>query len=462
MQRQLDEIIDFRQFFFKILKNWFFFILSIALCLIIAFTYNRYSHELYSSETSILIKEENTMITASDLLYENSLSNKQKSLENKTLMLKSFPLIYSTLQQLKYDIAYFIVGNIMVTESFHAPVIVTCNNVKLLAGKSVTIEIINDNEFLFNHNDKKTRMNFGNEFSFYNTSLVVDKNPRYKISSVEVPSTVVKFRNLISLAQNYQNKIKIYQNDKKSTVINISILEEDQLKGVYFLNQLTENYINQEIDEKNTASINTVNFINKQLMEMSDSLSLIEQRIQDYKNNNNITDLSLKAQSIYSNIVTVETDLAKQRRVNSYYNYLENYIEKGEDLEGIRVPTAFGVDDASLNLLITQLVEIQIKKNILIDGGQVNNPAIAQYNRETKQLMLNLLEAISSSRSANAVIIKDLDSRISKMESELSDIPQVERELLSIERLQSISENIYIFLLQKRAEAMITSSSNVS
>ena len=125
-------------------------------------------------------------------------------------------------------------------------------------------------------------------------------------------------------------------------------------------------------------------------MEMSDSLSLIEQRIQDYKNNNNITDLSLKAQSIYSNIVTVETDLAKQRRVNSYYNYLEEYIQKGEDLEGVRVPTSFGVDDASLNLLITQLVEIQIKKNILLDGGQINNPAIAQYNRETKQLLLNL------------------------------------------------------------------------
>ena len=87
------------------------------------------------------------------------------------------------------------------------------------------------------------------------------------------------------------------QKERESTVINISILEEDQAKGVVFLNKLTENYINSEISEKNRASKNTVSFINSQLKEMSDSLSLIEEQMQEYKDDNKITDLSLKAQS---------------------------------------------------------------------------------------------------------------------------------------------------------------------
>ena len=194
---------------------------------------------------------------------------------------------------------------------------------------------------------------------------------------------------------------------------------------------------------------------------MRDSLSLIERQIQEYKNKNQITDLSLKAQTIYTNIVSVETELAKSKSLRNYYNYLENYIHRENELESISVPTSFGVNDISLNLLIAQLVEIQIKKNILVDGGQINNPAIAQYNRKTKQLLLNLKEAISTTKSANNLVIKDFKNRINSMESSLGDIPEVERKLLSIERLQAISENIYIFLLKKRAEAKITASANL-
>ena len=48
----------------------------------------------------------------------------------------------------------------------------------------------------------------------------------------------------------YQKKILISQKERESTVINISILEEDQAKGVAFLNKLTENYIHNEIMKK--------------------------------------------------------------------------------------------------------------------------------------------------------------------------------------------------------------------
>ena len=98
---------------------------------------------------------------------------------------------------------------------------------------------------------------------------------------------------------------------------------------VVFLYKLIDNYISNELIQKNLAAKNTVDFINLQLAKMSDSLALIEQQIQEYKNKNSVTDLSLKAQSIYTNIVNLETELAKTKTMNNYFNYLNNYLVLG-------------------------------------------------------------------------------------------------------------------------------------
>ena len=367
MANSLDEIVDFKQFVFKLARNWFFLLLSLLLAFTVAYAYNRYSTELFNVETSILIKEDNSLSSASDLIYER-VSSSSKILENKELMIKSYPLIYKTLEDLAFDITYYIEGNVKVTETFESPIILKCKNAQFLKGKKIKISIIDENSFalidLFTQKEQIRK--FNEKFLFYDVEVSVENNINFSADSeLEIPITIVQFYSLQSLSQIYQQRLVVFQEDRESTVINISILTADERKGVVFLNRLIYNYINDEIAEKNLASINTVNFINNQLAEMSDSLALIEQQIQHYKNNNNVTDLSLKAQSIYTNIVGLETELAKTKTMNNYFDYLFSYLVKGENLEGVSVPTSFGVNDVSLNSLISQLVEVQIKKNVL-------------------------------------------------------------------------------------------------
>ena len=463
MPTQLDAIIDFRQIFFRIIKNWFFFAISLFIAFSIAFAYNRYTYELYMVETSLLIKEENSIATASDLLNTRVPLNK-KSIENKELMIKSFPLVYKTLQDLRFDISYYIEGNIKTSEVYTSPIHVRCANTEGLRGRVIRVETIDFNSFLFIDTQSKEEQikQFNEKFLFYGVEISIKQSTLHPFNEGINPPVIVKFYDLQYLTQLYQNKILVTQKHIGSTVINISILSQDQEKGAAFLNKLTDNYIKHEVNEKNIESINTVRFINKQLLLMTDSLALIEQQIQEYKDNNQVPNLSLKAQSIYNNIIGLESEFAKRNIIDAYYDDLSEYLSTGENFEGVSVPSSFGVNNENLNILITRLVEIQTKKNILIDGGQVNNPAIVQYNRQIKQLVINLQEAIKTSRVANTLMLLDSKRRIAKNEKVLGGLPKIERELLSIERLQLISEDIYTFLLKKRAEARITASSNVS
>ena len=459
MDNVLDEILDFKKFFMKLVSNWYLFVISLLIAFVIAFLYNRYSKELFSVETSIIIKENNSLPTT-DIFYDK-LSASKESLENKELQIKAYPLIKKTLEDLNFDISYFIEGNIKTTESYYTPIKLICNEAQALSGNKIKISVIDDNSFsIYNFSTEKSEIQrFNERFLFNNINVIVQHNTNNIVKNwEEYPVVIVKFHDIQALALNYQQKLIVNQKEKGSTIISISMLTEDEHKGVVFLEKLVENLKQQEINDKNTSSLKTANFIKNKLVAMRDSLDDSEQKIQDYKQSKKITDLSLKAQSISANIASIETELAKSNSINSYYDYLDNYLQKGEGLENLSVPTSFSDNDANLNSLILQLVDIQIKKNILIDGGQINNPSISQYNRQIKQLTLNLREAIKTSKKTNNLLINDYKRRIIKMEKSLAGIPAVERGLLNHERLQSISENIYVFLLQKKHEAEITAA----
>ena len=47
MNSSLDDIIDFRQFFLKLLKNWHLFVVVLLLAFFIAYGYNRYTTEFF-------------------------------------------------------------------------------------------------------------------------------------------------------------------------------------------------------------------------------------------------------------------------------------------------------------------------------------------------------------------------------------------------------------------------------
>ena len=94
MSGNLDDIVGFKQLF-KIVKKRYFVIISLFLSFALAYIYNRYSTEYFNVETSLLFKEDNRLSTIQ--LYDNSYKNNE-NLENKSLLINSYPLVYKHLK----------------------------------------------------------------------------------------------------------------------------------------------------------------------------------------------------------------------------------------------------------------------------------------------------------------------------------------------------------------------------
>ena len=134
--------------------------------------------------------------------------------------------------------------------------------------------------------DVENVYSFGDEIQLGSYKFIVERN--YEERWGEFPTTIVRFRNLKQIAKEYQSKIQFDKLEKESNIVTIFILEEDQDKGVAFLNTLVENFIDNQIKVKRKSSLNTVEFIQNEIQSIEDSLSLIEIKLQDYKNSNQI------------------------------------------------------------------------------------------------------------------------------------------------------------------------------
>ncbi len=462
-----NDLINIKQFAHVITYNWFWFMLSTVLCLFFAFIINRYTPELFSSQTTLLVQSENKMKNpVAEILYGGEQYSAKSSLNDEILILESYPLIYKTITELGYDVNYLIQGDIKTVDTYDwRPIdFIQLNNVKGY-GLEIVVEIVDEKEFILTSEQMEGgRFSFNEPLTYHGSEFSIRLNDLFSFDEeVEsAPIIMIKWKHPHSVTKLYKNKLVVQKLKPDASIIKIGVKGQDISKGVTFLNKLTELYIEKNLDDKNRASSNTIDFIDEQLKETRDSLAFLESRLQGFKKKNSVVSISVDAERFYEEISVLEKEKATVIIQQKYYDYLVNYLSETKSYEEIVVPISYGISDNVLNNMIGKLVELQIELNILDPKGMLENPVIRESQRQILELRESITESVRNQKQANIILLDDLNGRISLSEKALGSLPQMERELVNIERLYRLSENIYLFLMQKRAEAGITGASNVS
>lgn len=463
-----DELFEIKKFFFRIRNNWLIFTSSTFICILIALAFNRYSSNIYKVSTTVLFDDQQSFSSnAAEAIYSNDLFQKSPKnlIANKIYELSSYPIIFQTLDDLNFDIEYYLVGNIKNSITYDTPfkVIVVNNKNKLL---NRTFKITYVNEKVFNLSNKKLKINknflYGKKINLLGANLKVVKNVDFISNNSEPTACLVKFKSLQKLTKKYQTNLKFAQEQKKSSIVKIDLKCLDEKKGVIFLNKLTENFIKNEINKKNLSSQKTILFIDNQLNNMRDSLENIENKVKVFKQNNGLTEISVTAQNLYDKLNIYEKKILSIKNYNEYLSYLSSYLESMVNLDEIKIPPNELNENNLIRKLINDLIDIQFQKSLLVRSGQIKNPAVLQYERASLQIVSNLKENIILSLNNNKQELREVNEQKILIENEINELPKIEKELLEINRIKSINENIYTFLLRKKSEIDISASSNIA
>ena len=140
-----EETIDVKSLVRKFSGYWYYFILSISVCLFISFLYNRYTRPIYVVSTTIEIRDDsNTQLGVENILEGMEMFSVKTNLENEKAKLKSYTLAERTIQELGIQTSYFKHGTVQTVNQYKSnPYTVVFDSTHLqLAGVEFYVNIL--------------------------------------------------------------------------------------------------------------------------------------------------------------------------------------------------------------------------------------------------------------------------------------------------------------------------------
>jgi capsular exopolysaccharide synthesis family protein len=222
-----------------------------------------------------------------------------------------------------------------------------------------------------------------------------------------------------------------------------------------------DEYSQQNLERKNHSAGIAINYIEKQLSEISDSLSLTEDDLQRFRSSNQLLNVAEQATGISTQYMDLQNQMAELVTRKRYYDYVADYLKANDDFSNIIVPASMGISDQLLNNLMEELITAQSQRTALIQNNQELNPLVQKLSIQIENTKKTITENISAVQKTTDISIDEMNKRIRKVEATISRLPVTQRQLGGIERKYRLNDAIYNYLLEKRAEAKITQASNM-
>jgi capsular exopolysaccharide synthesis family protein len=467
-----EETLDLKRYFFLFLSNWYWIAISIFVGLFAAYLVNRYSEPVYSVRGSLLVGNVSVPQRqgVQSLMREMNLVPERKRIENEMGVLKSYTIARTAIEELQdFNITYVNVGRRGIAESKlyrRSPFIVVIDTLaENKTGVPINLTILSNKQFIIDLEDGKQThtLNFGEKFTNENFSFTINLRDK-EIKEFSHSSNKYYFiiNSPHSQAVSYMRKVAIELNDQQGSLLSLSSQGYVAEQEADYLNKLMEVYIRNDFNEKAQTAINTIIFVDEQLNGITDSLSKAELRLQRYRTEKGIVDLSTEGRALLERLERLYAEKNLLTLHLEYFNYLDSYLKEKKDLKGLVSPVSIGVDDTNISKIVANLNLLAIERDALLLSIQPDNVQIIKLDQSIDSYITSLFETLEGMRRVNRIKINEINNRIKGQEGTLRLLPVTEQELLNMQRMFSIHEKFYTYLMEKRIEAGIAKAANVS
>lgn len=466
---------DIKQIYTILVLNWKWFVLSIIICLGVAYIYLRYTTPIYQAQAKLLIKDEtqsrnrgNSIMNTSNLgIISNS-----TGIDNEMEILSSCNLAQQAVTDLKLYVTYRHPGHIKDATLYRNQEINVDMDLVHLKKLCAPIQLSITREGNNYHVTGTYYMPAGE-----NTQEVTSKNINRTFS--RLPAMIGTRVGIITLTQNeyrtladgqvlevtlsspvwaagkYAGSLTVSQTSKTTTIAQLVLSDEFPQRAIDYLKQLAIVYNRQANEDKNLIAVRTEQFINNRLEKINAELGNTEGELENFKKRNQMVELKINATQAVSNadefskrLTEANTQLALLDELNKYMNEPSNNHQP--------IPSNVGLSDESATALINEYNRIALQRNQLLHSANETSPTVTPLTAQLDDLSSSIRRAMKQARTNMEILRNSIASQANKYQGQIGETPEQERMLTQIGRQQEVKSGLYLMLLQKREENSIS------
>lgn len=449
--------------------NWHWFLIFCSIGLVVGFVGFQLTPATFEVKSRLLIPSDGNSFT--DIKpFNNPGSSQKQTIENQIGILKSYTLYKRAIENLNWETSFYVKNKFSLVELYESKPfeIVISQETKNLKGILLEIRVIDSNSFEIEGDSYvypdgvkqelkfSSKCEFGKPFKNEYFDFTLSRN---NCKSGE--TYYLEFNDFNSMAQGYLNAVKIDLEAKQSEIISVSLRGQNPQKNADFINELNKVFIKYGINNKNLLTENSLNFIDTSLVGISNSLKRAESNLSNFRKDNKVIDPSSEAKVIYEKLEIIENEKYQAKIRLDYYKNLQEYLGDAAKIKQMINPSIIGITDPGLTSLLPKLADLYSKREVLSFSVEANNPNLILLEKEI-QLATNSLSETLKNLITNAEIeMQNMEDRYKSVQDRLNTLPETERNLISIQREFNLNNELYTYMMQKKAETSIVLASNI-
>jgi tyrosine-protein kinase Etk/Wzc len=448
--------LSIKDLFFKYVRFLPVFLVSVALCLLGAYLYLRYSTPIYRVTGTLIFKQEeqNHGGKFNDIFNAKNVSDVQSEIE----ILKSQDLMERVVDSVRLQTSYFAVGKIK-TLNIYTDCPFRLNIFKLTDSFSsfkMNFAFPSENEFRVNKESEKFNFGdvFGNSYGLFSLTR--------KYHGVKGKEFNVEWKPTYEQASLYAPMVRVAPKIAGSNIYNIQIDYTNSALAADIVNNLMIRYKDASIEDKNATIIQRLDYIIKQLVRIDHDLDSIEAKRIIYVNENNLSGYEAQSASLFQIQTKSDEEIQNQKQQLVILDIMTAYLKDSmNNFE--KTPSALSLTDPTLVAMVSGYNQMQLdRKRMLEQKIPEENPQIQAKNAELEKLRKSVLESLKNVKVAYNSAIDDFYKRGAAAIYKQKEMPAKIQRLLEMERERDSKLALYKFLQEQREETAMQQAATVS